>query len=555
VGSDLVPQPGAELAQNIACRSKMISARALWFALAALGMTILYACDSKSGHKPQEPFNAHLLRRGIGGEPASLDPGRAGDTFSFEVIRDLYEGLATETPSGEVQPGVAASWTTSPDGTVYTFILRPTARWSNGQAVRAQDFVNSWRRVVDPKHASAVADLLRPISHAAEIIAGKEPPTELGVFAPNDETLVVHLKQPAPYFLQVLTHTATFPIYSEEAAATHNSRDWVSNGPYVLTSWVPGSSISLTKNVQYWDRASVQIDQVRYLPIPDENSELNQYRAGQLEVTQSVPASALPLVKREYPNELLVAPFLGTAYYGINLHSTKFPLKVRQALTMAIDRKILENTILIFGQSPAYGFVPPGTSDYEPQSWQWRSLSNPERIAQARALYSSAGYSTSKPLRLRLLYNENPAIKRMSIAIASMWKVTLGIETDLIDEEYRVFLDSRKDTARWDIVRLGWSADYNDAGNFLEIFRSGSSNNDTGYSNADYDSLLDSAANSADASHRRHILEQAENLMLSEYPVIPVYYFSSKRLIKSYVKGAQSNPLNKLYSRHLSIQP
>jgi oligopeptide transport system substrate-binding protein len=555
VGSDLVPQPGAALAQNIACRSKMISARALWFALAALGMTILYACDSKSGHTPQEPFDAHLLRRGIGGEPASLDPGRAGDTFSFEVIRDLYEGLATETPSGEVQPGVAASWTTSPDGTVYTFILRPTARWSNGQAVRAQDFVNSWRRVVDPKHASAVADLLRPISHAAEIIAGKEPPTELGVFAPNDETLVVHLKQPAPYFLQVLTHTATFPIYSEEAAATHNSRDWVSNGPYVLTSWVPGSSISLTKNVQYWDRASVQIDRVRYLPIPDENSELNQYRAGQLEVTQSVPASALPLVKREYPNELLVAPFLGTAYYGINLHSTKFPLKVRQALTMAIDRKILENTILIFGQAPAYGFVPPGTSDYEPQFWQWRSLSNPERIAQARALYSSAGYSTSKPLRLRLLYNENPAIKRMSIAIASMWKVTLGIETDLIDEEYRVFLDSRKDTARWDIVRLGWSADYNDAGNFLEIFRSGSSNNDTGYSNADYDSLLDSAANSADASYRRHILEQAENLMLSEYPVVPVYYFSSKRLIKSYVKGAQSNPLNKLYSRHLSIQP
>jgi oligopeptide transport system substrate-binding protein len=536
-------------------RSK-ISTGTLWSAASAvLGFTLLCACDSKTGRTPQEPVSAHLLRRGIGGEPASLDPGRAGDTFSFEVIRDLYEGLATETPTGEVQPGVAASWTISPDGTVFTFTIRPTARWSNGNRVRAQDFVSSWRRVVDPKHASPVADLLRPIRHAAEIIAGKEAPTELGVVAPNDETLVVQLKQPAPYFLQVLTHTATFPIYSEEAAAAHNRRDWVSNGPYVLTGWVPGSSISLTKNVQYWDRDSVQIDEVRYLPIPDENSELNQYRAGQLEVTQSVPASALPLVRKEYPNELLVAPFLGTVYYGINLHSSKYPLKVRQALTMAIDRKILENTILIFGQSPAYGFVPPGTWNYEPQSWQWKFLSNPERIAQARALYASAGYSTSKPLHLRLLYNENPAIKRMSVAIASMWKETLGIEMELIDEEYRVFLDSRKDTARWDIVRLGWSADYNDAGDFLEIFRSGSSNNDTGYSNVNYDSLLDSAANSADASYRRHVLEQAENLMLSEYPVIPIYYFSSKRLIKPYIKGARNNPLNKLYSKHLSIQP
>lgn len=544
----------AEFDLSTAYRSR-ISARTLRSALIVLGFALLCACDSKSGRTPTEPINAHLLRRGIGGEPASLDPGRAGDTFSFEVIRDLYEGLATETPTGEVKPGVAASWSISPDGTVFTFTMRPTARWSNGNRVRAQDFVNSWRRVVDPKHASPVADLLRPISHAAEIIAGEEPPTELGVFAPNDATLVVHLKRPAPYFLQVLTHTATFPIYSEGAAAAHNGRDWVSNGPYLLTSWIPGSSINLRKNVQYWDRSSVQIDEVRYLPIPDENSELNQYRAGQLEVTQSVPASALPLVRREYPNELLVAPFLGTAYYGINLHSSKYPLKVRQALTMAIDRTILENTILIFGQSPAYGFVPPGTWNYEPQSWDWKSLSNPERVAQARALYTSAGYSTSKPLHLRLLYNENPAIKRMSIAISSMWKETLGIETELIDEEYRVFLDSRKDTARWDIVRLGWSADYNDAGDFLEIFRSSSSNNDTGYSNVNYDSLLDSAANSVDASSRRHVLEQAESLMLSEYPVIPIYYFSSKRLIKPYVKGAQTNPLNKLYSKHLSIQP
>lgn len=529
----------------------------LWPTIALIVLTLLNACGSKSDRSAPErnSVDARLLRRGIGGEPATLDPGRAGDTFSFEVIRDLYEGLATESPTGEVQPGVAASWEISPDGTVFTFTMRPNARWSNGSRLRAQDFVYSWRRVVDPKHASPVADLLRPIAHAAEIIAGKEPPSELGVFAPNDDTLVVHLRQPTPYFLQILTHTATFPIYSEQAAGAHNEQLWVSNGPYVLTNWVPGSSIELRRNSQYWGREAVRIEEVRYLPIADENSELNQYRAGQLEVTQSVPASALPLVRKQYPNELLVAPFLGTAYYGINLHSGKYPLKLRQALAMAIDRKVLENTILVFGQSPAYGFVPPGTWNYSPQSWQWKSISDPERIAQARALYTSAGYSPAKPLHLRLLFNENPAIKRLAIAIASMWKETLGIETELTDEEYRVFLDSRKDVSRWDIVRLGWSADYNDAGNFLEIFRRGSPNNDAGYANANYDSLLDSAATSADPSYRRHFLEHAENLMLSEYPVIPIYYLSSKRLIKPYVKGAQNNPLNKLYSKHLSIEP
>lgn len=531
--------------------------RSTWPAIALVLLT-LYACDSKTGGSVQggAKMDTEILRRGIGGEPASLDPGLALDSFSFEVIRDLYEGLTTESPTGEVQPGVAASWSISPTGTQYTFKLRNNAKWSNGKIIRAQDFVSAWRRVVDPKHASPVADLLRPIAHAAEIISGRLSPTLLGVYATQDDTLVVQLEQPAPYFLQILTHSATFPIYSEESAAAHSAQNWVSNGPYVLSSWTPGSSLKLTKNPQYWDRDEVRIDRVEYLPIADDNSELRQYRAGQLDVTQSVPSSALPLVRTEYSSELLVAPFLGTVYYAINLHSRTFSsnIKLRQALAMAIDRRALEGTILIFGQIPAYGFVPPGTWNYEPQSWQWKSLSDPERIAQARGLYGAAGYSYSKPLHLRLLYNESPAIKKITIAIASMWRETLGIETELIDEEYRVFLDSRKDRTRWDIVRLGWVADYNDAGNFLDIFRSGSPNNDAGYANTDFDTLLSTAAATPDSSYRKGVLEQAESLMLSEYPVMPIYFYSSKRLIKPYVKGARTNPLNKLYSKYLFIQ-
>jgi oligopeptide transport system substrate-binding protein len=528
-----------------------------------IGFIILFAaihgCDAKSGHSTQNrpPTSTAYLRRGIGGEPASLDPGQADDVFSYEVIRDLYEGLETESAAGTVEPGVALSWSVDSTGTRYTFQLRHDAKWSNGTNVRAQDFVSAWRRVVDPKRGSPVADLLRPVAHASEIIAGRLSPVLLGVSAIQEDLLVVQLEQPAPYFPQLLTHSATFPIYSEDAAATHNSRNWVSNGPYVLSSWTPGANLKLTKNPQYWDRDGTRIMTVEYISIADENSELNQYRAGQLDVTQSVPSSALPLVRKEIPNELLVAPFLGTAYYALNLHSAKFPAnpKLRQALAMAIDRRALEMTLLTFGQTPAYGFVPPGTWNYDPQSWQWKSLADVPRIAEARNLYNAAGFSAGNPLRLRLLFNSNPAIRKMAIAIASMWKETLGVETELVDEEYRVFLDSRKDTTRWDIARLGWTADYNDAGNFLDIFRRGSPNNDATYANEQFDSLVGRAAATSNSSDRRDLLQAAEKLMLSEYPVIPIYFYSSKRLIKPYVKGARTNPLNRLYTRHLFIEP
>jgi oligopeptide transport system substrate-binding protein len=226
---------------------------------------------------------------------------------------------------------------------------------------------------------------------------------------------------------------------------------------------------------------------------------------------------------------------------------------LRKSLALAIDRKALENTILPFGQRPAYGFVPPGTWNYDPQSWEWHKLPEHERIAEARRLYALAGYSPRRPLRLRVLINSNNSIKQVAIAIASMWKETLGIDTEIMDEEYRVFLDSRRDTSRWEVARLGWTADYNDAGNFLDTLRSGSPNNDARYQRREFNELLDRAASSVDPSDRRHLLEDAEKVMLSDYPILPIYFFSTKRLIKPYLKGVTANPLNRLYSKHLAI--
>jgi oligopeptide transport system substrate-binding protein len=220
---------------------------------------------------------------------------------------------------------------------------------------------------------------------------------------------------------------------------------------------------------------------------------------------------------------------------------------------MAIDRTRLVES-LSFGQAPAFGLVPPGTWNYGSQSLPWKDLGDAERVAEAKRLYAAAGYSSRAPLRLRLLFNSNPAIKNTAIVVASMWRETLGVETEMVDEEYRVFLQSRHDRSRWDVARLAWSADFNDASNFLDTLRAHSSNNDPGYTNAAFDNLLDAAAGNADPARRRDLLESSEHLMLTDYPVIPLYFFVSKRLVKPYVQGVVANPLNHVRSQTLVLQ-
>ena len=532
--------------------------RCLLGAVASIPIALGLGCHAKQGPAGQlSPFeNAVTLRRGLGGEPGTLDPAAAADSFSLEVLGDLYEGLTAEDADGAIVPGVAASWTVDSTGTRYEFHLRHDARWSNSAPVRAQDFVIAWRRVVDPEQASPVADDLRVILGAQEIIAGHAIPSSLAVSAPRDDELEVVLTRPAPYFPQLLTHYSTFPVFSESAARSHNSRTWVSNGAYVLSGWTPSGTLQLRKNPAYWDRDHVGIANVVYVPLPDENAEWLRYRAGELDLTQSVPAAALASIRKERPSELHIAPFLGTMYYAVNLRAAPFKnnLELRKALAMAVDRRAILRSIQPFGQQPAFGFVPTGTWNYQPQSWDWAEMPDVARIAEAKLLYAKAGFSQQVPLHLKLLFNSNPGIKQIAIAIAAMWKETLGIETELIDEEYRVFLDSRKDSTRWDVVRLAWLADYNDAGSFLDTFRSDSPNDDSGYDSRQFNALIEEAENTANVDKRREILETAERTMLADYPVIPIYFFSSKRLFKPYIQGETANPLNRLYSKRLNIE-
>ncbi|HEY0747359.1 MAG TPA: peptide ABC transporter substrate-binding protein [Steroidobacteraceae bacterium] len=529
----------------------MRTARTFGKVMAAGLMVSLLSCGDSSIQN-----DSSILRRGLSGEPATLDPAAVADTFSHEVIRDLYEGLTAESPTGTILPGVATSWDVDATGTRYTFHLRTDARWSNGKPVTAHDFVLAWQRALDPKRGSPEADLLHVIAGAADIVAGKAPITSLGARALSDTMLEVTLEQPAPYFPGLLAHAPAYPVYSDASARSHDPKGFISNGAYVLSRWLPGTTVTLTRNPYYWDRDNVHIARVEYQVVSDDSAQLRRYRAGGLEMTDNVPANELPTLRREHAQELKIAPYLATAYYGLNLTAAPFAhnAQLRQALAMAIDRHRLVQQ-LGGGQSGAYGLVAPGTWNYTPQAWDWQALSDTERIAQAQKLYAQAGYSSRSPLRLRVLYNTNPGIRDTAIVIAAMWKEVLGIDTKLEDQEYRVFLETRHDKSQWQIARLSWAADYDDAGNFLDALRKTSINNDESYANPAFDALLDEAAHTPDAQVRREKLQAAERLMLADYPIIPLYHFVSKHLVKPYVKGLQVNPLNHIASKALSLSP
>ncbi len=523
--------------------------------LAGMGLIAIWAGGACYRSAPTTN-DTQILRRAIGGEPASLDPAAVADFFAYQVMDDLYEGLTVESASGEALPGVAESWTIEESGRLYTFQLRISARWSNGKPVRAQEFVTAWRRVVNPKTASPVADNLRLIAGASAIIERRASPDSLGVSAPSDHILVVHLEQPAAYFPQLLTQSATYPVYSDSSARSHLAGDHVSNGPFALAQWVIGSEIRLVKNSQYWDREKVKLNQIEYHILTNDSSQYAGFRSGELDMTDQVPTNAIAALRASHSTDLFLNPLLNTAYYGLNLTTKPFKtnIKLRQALAMAINRqKIVEQ--LAAGQLPAFGFVPPGTWNYQGQSWSWATMNESGRIAEAKRLYAESGHSITNPLHLRLLLNTNVGIKNTAIIIAAMWKEVLGIDTELVIEENRVFLETRHDKSRWEVARLAWLADFNDASNFLDIFRANSPNNDFGYSNPQFEDIQNDAAKTSSVAHRRHLLETGEKIVLDDYPVIPLYYFVSKRLIKSYVAGVQKNPLDRHASKWISIVP
>jgi len=536
------------------------AARALVVLLLALAA--LCGCSRSPNRSPPGGGAAHgtaILLRGLGSEPDSLDPQKARADEAQRVLRDVCEGLTTLDKSGSVAPGIAEKWQVSPDGKTYTFSLRHGARWSRGQPVVAADFVAGLRRLVDPQTASQYAEVVDVIENASDIVAGRKPPESLGVSAPDPYTVIVRLRSPAPYLPALLSHPSTCPVnpvalVNDKDAYAHPG-NLPSDGPFVLSQWVHGSYIYLTRNHDYWNDAATHLDGVKYLITTDENAELTLYRADQLDITDVIPRSQFDWIRSHLGDQLHIAPELAVYFYGFNLQRAPFAgdAKVRCALAMVIDREKLAQLVLRSGELPAYGWVPPGVADYTPQSPDYRSLSMAQRIAAARRLYAQAGYSAAKPLRFELRYNTEEIHAELAVAIASMWQQALGAQVTLRAEEFGSLM---QDIDRGDVqmFRSSWIGDYNDAYTFAQYFKSDFGINLTHYHNPAYDDLVNRAAAEVDTAKRRALLEQAERLMLNDQPLIPIYYYVSKHLVKPRVTGWYGNIMNVTYSKDLGLQ-
>jgi oligopeptide transport system substrate-binding protein len=498
-----------------------------------------------------------VIYRGNGEEPQTLDPHLAEGMPSSHILRDLFEGLTTEAPDGKIIPGAAARWNISRDARTYTFYLRRDSLWSNGDPVTAEDFVYSFRRSANPETASSSAVMLLPILNAREILAGELPVEELGVSLLDEYTLQVTLTGPTPYFLGLLTHAAAYPVHrqSVEEFGDRFSRpgNLISNGAFILKTWQPRVSVEIEKNPFYRDAENNRVDRVVYYPIEDLTAEVTQFRSGALDWTYEVPNNQFKWLQRYYPDELVISPWMGSYFFGFNLTREPFAEnpELREALILAVDRQVITDKVTQFGEQPSFALVPPGIDGYVPFSPEYADWTQEQRAEKARRLYALAGYSEDNPLRVEIRYNTSENHKKIALAIASMWKQVLGVHASLVNEEFRVFLQNRKHKVITQVFRVGWISDYNDPYSFLEMFRTGHGQNDYGYSNSTFDALLDEVGTERIRARRERLMYEAERVLLSDYVIVPVYTYISKRLVDPHLRGWQNNVMDHHLSRYM----
>ena len=490
-------------------------------------------------------------------EHSSVDPQVVEDVTGAEIVRDLFEGLMNQDEDGNLVPGVATGFTTNDDKTVYTFTLRDNAKWSNGDPVVAGDFVYAWQRAVDPELSSPYAWYMEitAINNAADIIAGDAPITDLGVKAIDDRTLEVTLSAPLPYFATMTTHSTMFPA-PRSVIEAHGS-EWtkpeniVSNGAYVLTEHLPNERSVRTRNPMYWDNENTILEQVVALVINDENVALTRYMAGELDRTE-VPAGQFPRLQKENPEEAISFPRLCNYYYTFNLSEDgpeQFKdVRVRKALAMAVDRKIIVENVLAGGQPEAYSFTPAAVADFEPPASEMASMTQAERDAKAKELLAEAGYGPDNPLKFNMIYNTSESHKKIAVAMSQMWKQKLGVEAELGNMEWKVFLETRGNQD-FELARGAWCGDYNEASTFLDLLTSPSGYNDGKFSSAEIDSLMTQARTASETSD---LYTRVEAIIAQEQPVIPIYHYAGVYMLDSDVGNWPVNNVEQnWYSKNL----
>lgn len=505
----------------------------------------------------QGAFAETLLRRSATGEPQTLDPQLWTYGQDGNIAQDLFQGLTTLDARANVVPGQAESWDISADGRTYTFKLRERLQWSDGVPLTSADFLWSFRRLFDPTTASPAVSLLYVIRNARDVNRGAKPLQSLGVRAPDPRTLVIELEHPAPYLLDLLVHRA-FPV--PRHVVEKYGRNWtrpqyiVSNGAFIFGEWRPGSHLRLLRNPRFHSAGSVRLDAIHHVPIEDPKSAVVRYRAGELDVAVTLPSDQIDDLRRNFGRQLRLVTQIGLEYLAFNTRrGATADLRVRRALSMAIDRELIVARITRAGEPPAWCLVPLGVINYPQRGCaDFATQAQAQRVAEARRLLVAAGYGPARPLSLRFRVNNSDTQRKIALAVISMWQ-PLGVRVELIGSEMKAHQLALAQ-GDFDVARGAWYGEDRDALSFLRLLDGRApALNISGYSNSQYQQYLDAADATADLGERARFLQQAESLAMREQPIAPIHVYVSRRLVSPRVQGWEDNPRGLHLNRYLSI--
>ena len=504
-----------------------------------------------------------IYHHGNGSEPQGIDPHIVTGVPEHHILISLCEGLTIPNPNPDdmngYMAGTAESWSVSEDGKEYIFNINKNARWSNGEPVTANDFVWSWKRILTASLGSQYPDMLYYLVGAYEYHNGlTDDFSEVGVKAIDQKTLKVNLKNPTPFFLGLLSHYSTWPVHKgtvlKYGDIDDRNGEWtrpgnfVCNGPFQLKSWELNNKIVVEKNPYYYDASIVKLNEIHYYPVSNVMTEDRMFRAGQLHLTSTLPSQKCPIYIEENPN-LRIDPYMGTYFYRINTnHEALKDVRVRKALAYSIDRELLVNKVTKCGQIPAYSFTPPGSNGYEPKT---QIPFDPEL---AKSLLEDAGYSDENPFpKLEILFNTNEDHRKIALAIQQMWQVNLGIEIELVNQDWKVYLN-REMIGDFQISRAGWIGDYEDPNTFLDLMRPNRGNNKTGWENKEYDELVEKANTINNQSERYEMLYKAEEILIDNMPIIPLYTYVRSYQLSPDVKGFNPHILDHHHPKFIYLE-
>ena len=529
---------------------------------------------SATGGKTPAASGEQKIIFALHNEPDSIDPGITDNTFAIPILFNTFEGLVSYDTENNIVPADAESWEISDDGLTYTFHLREGLKWSDGTPLTANDYVYSIKRVVTPatgaKYSYMVTDYIKGAAEYYELlgsgtadeaaIAAAE--ANLGVSAPDEKTLVLTLNDTTPYFLGILAMWTYAPVQQGTVEAngdswTQSPDSFVCNGPFKVSEMKFGEGVTLVKNENYWDAANVKLEEVSYRYILDMSTALSAFESGEIDGMMSVPSADLPRLKTE-SDALSIWPAFGTTYYLINnnVEPLNDPL-VRKALNLAIDRTAIIDNVMQSTDTPALGLVGPGYTVDGVDFTDGRSdfgLSTTANVEEAQKLLAEAGYPNGEGFpKLRLGYYTDSVVKKVAEAMQQMFKQNLNIDLEITTEDWAVYYESVQ-AGDYDIAAMGWGADFLNPISFMPLFETGSTQNYTGYSNPEYDALVEQAKTEPDAKKAMELMQQAEALMMEDYPFIPVFFRSYPMMMQTYVKGWARSPLNYFYLKDAYVE-